>query len=390
MKKVLLLVFVVQFFMGFSLLSQQALWGGSEIVSPEINADKSVTFRLFAPDAQAVKLTGDWLPSEGWVPGTVALEKGDNGVWQHTTLPLASNLYGYSFFVDGLRLNDPSNVYLIRDVATLTNVFIVGGGQGDLYKVQSVPHGSVTRRWYNSPGNNMNRRITIYTPPGYEAGKEKYPVLYLLHGMGGDEEAWMALGRTSQILDNLIASGKAKPMIVVMTNGNVAQEAAPGESALGFVKPTMQLPNTMDGKMEETFIDVIRFVESNYRVVNKKSHRAISGLSMGGFHSLHISRHYPNMFDYIGLFSAAIFPPEGATSEVYSNWESSLIKQKNNGYKLYWIAMGKTDFLFEQNVKYREMLDAIQMPYVYRESEGGHTWDNWRLYLSEFVPMLFK
>jgi len=208
--------------------------------------------------------------------------------------------------------------------------------------------------------------------------------------MGGDEEAWIALGRTSQILDNLIASGKAKPMIVVMTNGNVAQEAAPGESSLGMYKPTMQLPNTMDGKFEETFTDVIKFIESNYRVKAEKSARAIAGLSMGGYHSLHISRLYPNTFDYVGLFSAAIMPNDKATSKVYADIDGTLNTQMKNGYKLYWIGIGKTDFLYKNVTDYRDKLDKMGMKYVYRESEGGHTWTNWRTYLSEFVPMLFK
>jgi enterochelin esterase-like enzyme len=368
---------------------QQALGGASNIISPEVNSNQTVTFRLLAPDATEVKVSGDWMPSEGWVPGSVNMTKGAEGVWTYTTAALPSDLYMYSFLVDGFKTTDPSNVYLIRDVASITNVFIVGGGKADLYKVNDVPHGTVARRWYDSPGNNKKRRVTIYTPPNYESSNEKYPVLYLLHGMGGDEEAWIALGRTSQIMDNLIAQGKAKPMIVVMTNGNVAQEAAPGESSLGLYKPTMQLENTMDGKFEETFPDVIKFIESNYRVNADKANRAIAGLSMGGYHSLHISRYYPNTFDYVGLFSAAIMPSQ-TTSPAYADFESTLQKQKDNGYKLYWIAMGKTDFLYKSGVEYREKLDQIGMKYQYRESEGGHTWTNWRDYLSEFVPMLFK
>jgi len=370
--------------------AQQALWGAAEIVSPEINADNSVTFRYAAPDAKEVKLSGDWMPAEGWTPGSIVMKKGEKGLWSFTTEVLPSELYSYSFLVDGLKSTDPNNVYLIRDVASVTNVFIVGGGQADLYKVNSVPHGTVARRWYNSPGNEKMRRITIYTPPGYEESKEKYPVLYLLHGMGGDEEAWIALGRTAQILDNMIAQGKAKPMIVVMPNGNVAQEAAPGESNLGFYKPTFQLPNTMDGKYEETFPDIIKFVESSYRVKAEKSSRAIAGLSMGGFHSLHISRYYPNTFDYIGLFSAAILPDQKVTSKVYENLDETLKTQKANGYKLYWIGMGKTDFLYKSGVAYRERLDKIGMKYTYVESEGGHIWRNWRVYLSEFTPLLFR
>lgn len=386
-KQIILSVFFV--LLSLAINAQQALWGGANIISPEINSNNSVTFRLQAPNAKEVKISGDWMPWQGWNPGS-ALMKNEDTVWTFTTGVLPSDLYGYYFIVDGMRCSDQNNVYQIRDIATVTNVFIVGGGKGDLYKVNKVPHGTVARRWYNSPGNEMERRITIYTPPGYETSKEKYPILYLLHGMGGDEEAWIALGRTSQILDNLIAQGKAKPMIVVMTNGNVAQEAAPGESSLGFYKPTMQLPNTMDGKMEETFPDVIKFVENNYRVKANKANRAIAGLSMGGFHSLHISRLYPNTFDYVGLFSAAIMPFGEVKSKVYENFDATLKTQMDNGLKLYWIGMGKTDFLYKAGEEYRAKLDAMGFKYTYVESEGGHTWTNWRVYLSEFVPLLFK
>lgn len=390
MKFHFLSVLAIMLMSTFEINAQQALFGPAGLVSPEVREDRTVTFRLHAPDAKEVKITGDWMPAQGWTPGAEAMTKGEKGVWTYTTKPLESDLYSYSFLVDGLKITDPNNVYLIRDVATVFNVFIVGGGKGDLYQVNKVPHGSVTRRWYDSPGNEKVRRITIYTPAGYETSQEKYPVLYLLHGMGGDEEAWIALGRTSQILDNLIAQGKAKPMMVVMTNGNVFQEAAPGESSLGLYKPTFQLPNTMDGKFEETFGDVIRFVESNYRVIADKKGRAIAGLSMGGYHSLHISRYYTNTFDYVGLFSAAIMPDQKATSKVYANFDETLKKQMANGYQLYWIGIGKTDFLFKANQEYRAKLDQMGMKYTYVETEGGHTWTNWRVYLSQFVPLIFK
>ena len=386
------ILFVIAFvIMGTSSsFAQQALWGAPGIVSPEVKSDNTVTFRFQAPDAKEVKISGDWMPSKDWIPGSETMTKDEKGVWSYTTSVMPSDLYGYSFLVDGLKTTDPNNVYLIRDVASVTNVFLLNGDKGDLYKVNKVPHGTVARRWYNSPGNGMERRMTIYTPAGYETSKIKYPVLYLLHGMGGDEEAWIALGRASQILDNLIAQGKAKPMIVVMTNGNVSQEAAPGESTLGMYKPTFQLPHTMDGKFEETFTDVIKFIESNYRVKAEKSGRAIAGLSMGGFHSLHISRYYPNTFDYVGLFSAAIMADAKVTSKVYENVDGTLKDQMKNGYKLYWIGIGKADFLYKNVTEYRAKLDGMGMKYTYRESEGGHTWTNWRVYLSEFAPLLFK
>ncbi|MEA3460982.1 MAG: alpha/beta hydrolase-fold protein [Bacteroidota bacterium] len=390
MKKQIFLILAMLTCIGSSVVAQQAIGGGQEILSPEIHENGTVTFRLKAPKAEVVKLSGDWMPREGFIPGSLLMEKDEKGTWTYTTEAMEPELYGYAFLVDGLRVNDPNNAFLSRDISTNTNIFIVGGKQADLYKVNDVPHGSVTRRWYSSPGNNMTRRMTIYTPPGYENSSEKYPILYLLHGAGGDEEAWIELGRASQILDNLIAQGKAKPMIVVMPNGNVIQDAAPGEGTQGFVKPAFMVPKTMDGTYELTFIDIMKFMESNYRVKADKSNRAVAGLSMGGFHSLHISRYYPNTFDYVGLFSAAILPNQNTTAKVYQDIDGTLKKQMKNGYELYWIGCGKTDFLYANNQGFIAKLDAMGMPYTFRESDGGHIWKNWRVYLSEFAPLLFK
>lgn len=373
-----------------SSLAQQSLFGGQDIVSPEINTDNSVTFRVSAPDAKVVKLSGDWMPAEGWTPGSVDMVKDEKGVWTFTTEPLASELYAYWFIIDGVRSVDQNNPFLVRDVASIMNIFIIGGGQADLYKVNDIPHGTVAKRWYDSPGLGMDRRITIYTPPGYESSREKYPVLYLLHGAGGDEEAWTTLGRAAQIMDNLIARGKAKPMIVVMPNGNVIQDAAPGEGHQGFYKPQFMVPKTMDGTYEANFMDIVKFVESNYRVKAEKASRAVAGLSMGGFHSLHISRYYPNTFDYVGLFSAAILPNQNVSSPVYNDIDGTLKKQMENGFKLYWIGIGKTDFLYQGNQDFRKKLDEMGFKYTYRESDGGHIWKNWRVYLSEFVRLLFQ
>jgi len=390
MIKRLVISLVILSIIGLPVEAQEAIGDEQEIISPEINENGTVTFRLQAPNAEEVKLTGDWMPAEGWVPGAEVMEKDEKGIWIYTTEAMEPELYGYAFLVNGLRVNDPSNAFLSRDISTNTNIFIIGGEQADLYKVNEVPHGSVTRRWYNSPGNNMKRRLTIYTPPGYENSRKKVPVLYLLHGAGGDEEAWIELGRASQILDNLIAQGKASPMIVVMPNGNVIQDAAPGEGTQGYVKPAFMVPKTMDGTYEETFIDIMNFVENNYRVKANKSNRAVAGLSMGGYHSMHISRYYPNTFDYVGLFSAAILPDQDTIAKVYQDIDNALKKQMENGYQLYWIGIGKSDFLYEGNQEYKAKLDAMGMPYTYRESEGGHIWKNWRVYLSEIAPLLFK
>ena len=378
---------VMALLMPVAALAQQALWGNAPVVSPEIHENKTVTFRLRAPKAVKVQVTGDFLAK-----GVADLVENKEGVWEYTTPePLKPELYGYTFLVDGLKINDPSNVYMIRDVATITNVFIIGGERADLYKVNDVPHGTVSKVWYDSPSLGMDRRLTIYTPAGYETSGKRYPVFYLLHGMGGDENAWSELGRATQILDNLIAQGKAEPMIVVMTNGNAALEAAPGESSLGWEKqPTFQLPKTMEGSFEMHFPEVVKFVDKHYRTKANKKNRAIAGLSMGGFHSLHISKQYPDMFNYVGLFSAAIMPGKNATSLVYEDMEGKLATQFAKKPALYWIAIGKTDFLYKANVEYRKLLDEKGYPYEYFENEDGHIWRNWRIYLSEFAPKLFK
>ncbi|MBD8984359.1 MAG: esterase [Bacteroides cellulosilyticus] len=386
---------IVALLIGVTMFAQQALWGSAPVVSPEIHGNNTVTFRFKAPKAVRVQLTGDFLPvqknAKFEAPGIVDLKEGQEGVWEYTTPePLKPELYSYSFIVDGLRVNDPANVYLIRDVSTLTNVFIIGGDRADFYKVNPVPHGTVSRVWYDSPALGLERRMTVYTPAGYETGGKRYPVLYLLHGMGGDEEAWISLGRTAQILDNLIAQGKAKPMIVVMPNGNASQEAAPGESSRGMVPPTMQLPKTMEGSYEQAFPEIVKFIDKNYRTVKSKSGRAIAGLSMGGFHSLHISKQYPDMFNYVGLFSAAIMPNKEASSPIYENMEGKLKVQFDKKPALYWIAIGKTDFLYKANEEYRKLLDKKGYKYTYYESDEGHIWRNWRIYLTEFVPMLFR
>ena len=398
MKQKMNFVLALLILLGWSANGQEALFGGTQIVSPEIKEDNRVVLRLHAPKADSVFVSGDIIPpakvqtpmGEMDVQDRAFMEKGDDGVWTYQTEVLDPELYSYSFQVDGVKTIDPSNPFLNRDVASVTNIFIVGGPQADLYKVNDVAHGTVSRRWYDSPGLGMDRRLTVYTPPGYEASTDKYPVLYLLHGAGGDEEAWIALGRTVQIMDNLISQGKVKPMIVVMPNGNVIQDAAPGEGHEGFYTPQFMAPKTMNGMYELNFMDIIKFVESNYRVLADKQHRAIAGLSMGGFHSLHISRFFPNTFDYVGLFSAAIMPREDATGKVYSYFDETLETQMKNGYELYWIAIGKTDFLYKANQEYKEKLDAIGMKYEYVESPGGHTWRNWRIYLTQFAPRLFQ
>lgn len=380
-------------------MPQQALWSKAPVASPEINPDTTVTFRLYAPAVKTAFVTGDFLPpveidtpsGKKYTTCAAAMTKDENGLWQYTTTAsLEPELYSYTFIVDSLRVNDPANVYMMRDIASVSNIFIVPGKQADLYRVNDTPHGTVSKTWYHSPRLSADRRLTVYTPAGYETSNRPYPVLYLLHGMGGDENAWSELGRAIQILDNLIAQGKAEPMIVVMPNGNASQQAAPGNTSEGLLPPIAQRPHTMDGLFETAFDEIVAFTDSTYRTIPEKSSRAIAGLSMGGFHSLHISKENPQMFDYIGLFSPAINPRDGATSPIYTDLEGKLKRQFDTPPALYFIAIGKDDFLYGENARFRQTLDAIGAPYEYLESDGGHLWRNWRSYLIRFLPRLFR
>lgn len=393
MKKSILTV-VVAMLMGTTAMAQQALFSRQDLTSPEINQDGTVTFRLIAPKAVKVELSGDFLSKNVEM-------KEERGVWTYTTGVLAPELYSYKFRVDGLDYLDPSNVYRNRDIVSFTNMFIITkekGDCGDLYSVNDVPHGNMAKVWYASPTLGTQRRMTVYTPAGYEKGG-KYPVLYLLHGAGGDEDAWPTLGRTAQILDNLIATGKAKPMIVVMTNGNANCDAAPGEWHKGFYKPSFMGHQGGKAKAttEEAYKDVMSYIEKNYHVMKGQKNTAICGLSMGGYHTYAISKLYPGKFDYIGLFSAAIQMGQSrhgndinAQISADPKTEAQLAKLFATHPKLYWIAIGNTDFLYEQNKTYRQYLDQKGYPYEYFETGEGHIWKNWRIYLTNFAQRLFK
>lgn len=380
--------------------AQQALWGGQQVESPVINEDGTVTFRYFAPKAVKVTVSGDFLPTKEIdtpfgkfdAPGVAELKEGEKGVWEYTTdFKVAPEMYGYTFNVDGLNLIDNNNVRVNRDIASMTSSFIVPGGRADLYTIQDVPHGTVSKVWYDSPTAGFDRRMSVYTPAGYNpCGKTRYPVLYVLHGIGGDENAWLELGRASQILDNLIAQGKAKPMIVVFTNGNISQEAAPCENSTGYDRPTTQLPKTMDGTFEASFPEIVKFVDANYKTIAKKQSRAICGLSMGGFHTLYISVNYPDMFAYSGMFSAAIGVSEQQMTAMYDNFDSKLATYFSKKPEMLWIGCGKADFLYDANSDFRKKLSEAGYPFEYMETDGGHIWRNWRIYLTEFVPLLFR
>ena len=396
--------------MSLGSFAQQALFDNVPVISPEVNANHTVTFRLKAPNAQKVQVTGDFLAPKTIdtpmgkydAPGVADMTKDEKGVWTFTSQMLSPELYSYNLLLDGVKIVDPGSVYITRDITSETNIFILSdkkGDCGDLYTVNEVPHGNVSKVWYDSPTLKMQRRMTIYTPAGYDKGKD-YPVLYLLHGAGGDEDAWTTLGRAQHILDNLIATGKAKPMVVVMTNGNPNCQAAPGEWSAGQYIPSFYGYQGAKpaATMDESFPDVMNYVESHYKVAKDKAHRAICGLSMGGGHSFDISRRFPTKFDYIGLFSAGLHV--GTTGDVRSDFykhlqgneeaKKQLATLFKNKPKLYWIGMGKTDFLYKSSADLRRYFDEKGYKYTYLETEGGHIWRNWRVYLTEFAQKIFK
>lgn len=370
----------------------------ARVISPEIHPDNSVTFRVYSNDAQTVTVSGEWQQGFG---AREDLVKNDTGMFELTVGPLEPELYGYTFTVDGVNTIDANNVQLRRDGSRYQSFFIVPGTESDLYfHKHGIPHGTVTKIWYRSDVLDMDRRVYVYTPPGYESGKEKYPVFYLLHGAGGDEDAWTNMGRTPQIMDNLIAQGRSKPMIVVMTNGNANQAGAQNEVPpvpMEGGEQGMAAFQRYAGKFEEHLVkDVIPFIENNFRALTGKENRAIAGLSMGGMHTQTITNDNPGMFNYIGVYSMGIMSFRGqeqdeeALARIEKERNEKIQALKKSGYKLYWIACGKDDFVYQGVITLREVLDKNDFEYVYRESTGGHTWANWRIYLSEFAPMLFK
>jgi enterochelin esterase family protein len=387
-----------------STFAQQALWSNTSAESPVVNPDGTVTFRYQAPKAVKVTVSGDFLPTQKMTyrtgdrvrtydaPGVAELKEGQNGIWEYTTdFKVAPEMYTYTFNVDGNNVIDKNNMWVNRDIASLTSAFIVPGGRADLYTIQDVPHGTVSKVWYESATAGFDRRLSVYTPAGYEQNKkQKYPVLYVLHGIGGDEDAWIAQGRAAQILDNLIAQGKATPMIAVFTNGNISQEAAPCENSTGYIHPTTALPQTMEGTFETSFPEIVKFIDSNYRTIAKKQSRAICGLSMGGFHTLYISLNYPDMFSYSGMFSAAIGTRDTSVSPIYQDFDTKLATYFSKKPALLWIGCGNSDFLIQSNQDFVKKLNDNDYPHEYLENEGGHIWRNWRIYLTEFVPKIFK
>jgi enterochelin esterase-like enzyme len=354
--------------------------------SAEILPDNSVTFRLLSKDASSVAVSGDWMPGFG---ASVPMVKNDTNLWTLTVGPLKPELYSYTFLIDGIRVTDPSNPLIKRDGTRNESMFLIPGEESDLYLVKNIPHGTLSKVWYDSPALKLNRRMYVYTPAGYEDNQTKYPVFYLLHGGGGDEDAWTTLGRTCQIMDNLISQGKAKPMIVVMPNGNPGQPAAFTDAP---VNPALPAPYDMgSGLFEESMVkDIIPYVESHYRVLADRDHRALAGLSMGGMQTLTLTENYPYMFGYIGVMSMGLVDVTTMGLKPDPDQDSKFETLKKSGYKLYWVGVGKDDFLYKSVQSLRTALDKHGLIYTYNESTGGHSWVNWRIYLSEFAPQLFR
>ena len=352
-------------------------FGRKPIVSPEMKND-SVTFRLKADYATIVSMYGSWMP--GYFD-KIDLKRGENNIWAVTIPAPAPEIYTYHFYVDGVAVSDPNNVLMQRDGTRYLSMLLVDGERSENYR-EASNRGTVSHVWYDSNILGINRRMTVYTPYGYQTDKKAtYPVLYLLHGGGGDEEAWTSMGRAAQILDNLIEKGLAKRMIVVMPNGNPAQQAA---CTLNLPVKDVDWKDPANANLYVTSLvkEIIPFIEKNYRAIPKKSARAIAGLSMGGGHTIAATNLFPGTFDYICPMSCGMRDVEGI--------DASLQAVKKAGYKLYWIGCGTADFAWPGTQTMVEILNRNGLEHTLFTSDGGHVWYNWRYYLNTFAQLLFK
>jgi enterochelin esterase family protein len=358
------------------------------VISPEVHADRRVTFRIAAPDATIVELRspGD-IPGSAGARGLAAMSLAKNvnggGVWELTIGPVPAGAYRYVFVVNGIPVVDSRNPVTSQTNTTVYSLAIVPGS--DLFDTRAVPHGAVASVLYTSTALGGIRRMHVYTPPGYESGRDRYPVLYLLHGAGDVDESWSTVGRAGVILDNLIAARKAKPMIVVMPAGHVNGAGAP----LGAEFDAGVSADGSDPFVKDFLTDLMPYTEKNYRVQTDRQSRAIAGLSMGGGQTLNIAVPHLDRFAYIGVFSS------GIPANVSSAWEQQHRAELDNtpakrGLKLLWFATGTQDFVMETTRSSLALMKKHGFTPAFVESEGGHTWLNWRDYLSEFAPQLFR
>ena len=371
----------------------------ARVRSPEVATDGQVTFRLLAADAVKVTLNGDWIGATD-----LPMTKGADGVWT-ATVALTPQLYGYWFNVNGVRALDPNNAETARDGIRFRSLVMVDGPASDAWTFKDVPHGTMQQIWYPSPTlKQAQRRMYVYLPAGYEKNaRKKYPVLYLLHGGGGDEDAWTTMGRASIIMDNLIAGGRATPMIVVMPNGNAAQTVSQGFGYGPIPSPQQvnapppfpvpppgvplapQPPVPYAGSYPESLIkDIIPFVERTWRVQADPAHRAIAGLSMGGSQTIVATSYNPDTFDYIGVFSSGRANNANDPAAL-----AQLAKLGNGNVKLYWTGAGQIDFSRQGTESLHQALKAAKVPTTYKEIPGRHYWFLWRDFLADFVPQIF-
>jgi enterochelin esterase-like enzyme len=353
------------------------------VVSPEVSADHRLTFRILAPKAQAVRLSGGDIPGNGQ---GADMTKDTNGVWEATLGPIGSGAYRYNFNVDGVTVIDPRNPATSESNNNVWSLVNVPGA--DFMDTKEVPHGAVSAVTYYSTALKRFRRMRVYTPPGYELGKGKFPVFYLLHGAGDCDDSWTSVGRAGFILDNLIAARKAKPMVVVMPAGHA------GPFRMGGPRPAV------DEFSQDLLNDIMPLVERNYRVYTDRKNRAMAGLSMGGGQTLNVGIPHLDKFGYLGVFSSGVFgitggnrgatnAPSGPSFEEQHRTKLDDAKLKQ-GLKLFWFATGKDDFLVDTSRATVAMLKKHGFDVVYKETEGAHTWINWREYLHEFAPQLFQ
>ncbi|HOH07979.1 MAG TPA: alpha/beta hydrolase-fold protein [bacterium] len=360
---------------------------GDTLQTPVFLPGNQVLFRIYAPNAEMVKLAGGDLPSLGWTGKEMT--RSSEGIWD-ITLPVEPGTYRYNFSVDGLTTIDPKNPKTSESNGNTWSLLHQPGAA--FMDTRNVPHGALAEVTYWSASLQRFRRLHVYTPPGYENSRKKYPLFYLLHGAGDCDDSWSTVGRAGFILDNLIADGKAVEMVVVMPAGHT------GPFIWGA--PRGDLAKTMVDEFVMDFTnDIMPLVESRYRVMPGRKHRAIAGLSMGGFQTLNIAIPTVDRFAYAGVFSSGIIgiQPNPATGEATAgpSWEEKYAAQLDNpavkkGLKLLWFATGREDFLLETSRATIEMLRRHGFTVTYQETAGAHTWINWQLYLNEFAPLLFR
>jgi enterochelin esterase family protein len=347
------------------------------LITPEVHSDNSVTFRFRAPDAQEVKLAREGAPP-------LAMQKDDAGIWTVNTTPLPPDYYGYSIIVDGQRSIDPYNALLKPNLLNTENAVHVPGPPSLPWELNDVPHGEVHHHFYRSAVANDQRDFYVYTPPGYNASEKKtYPVLYLLHGYSDDASGWTAVGRANLILDNLIAEGKAKPMIVVMPLGYGTMEVI--RVGWGGISNHPDVRQENLTKFREALLtEVMPEVESEYHIVKERDSRAIAGLSMGGSESLLTGLNNLDKFAWVGAFSA------GGLPEPFDKNFPGLEASANQKLHLLWIACGTEDRLITANRNLREWLKTKGVQHTDIETTGMHTWMVWRRNLAEFSGLLFR